>query len=78
MVAVSCFDLRTDPVDILGTSGANAMVIRNVGGRVAPVLPHLATFDALFDVPRVFVLHVSIVQWELHPIFGNLTQFICK
>ena len=35
---IGCADMRVDPADILGTKPGEALVIRNIGGRVTPVL----------------------------------------
>ena len=37
-VVIGCADMRVDPVDILGIQPGEALVLRNIGGRVTPVL----------------------------------------
>jgi carbonic anhydrase len=37
-VIIGCADMRVDPADILGTKPGEAVIIRNIGGRVAPDL----------------------------------------
>jgi carbonic anhydrase len=37
-VIIGCADMRVDPADILGTGPGEAVVIRNIGGRITPVL----------------------------------------
>ena len=34
---IGCADMRVDPEDILGTTPGEAVVIRNIGGRITPV-----------------------------------------
>jgi carbonic anhydrase len=35
---IGCADMRVDPADILGLKPGEALVIRNIGGRITPVL----------------------------------------
>lgn len=42
-------DKRANPFDFLGITDSDAMVIRNVGGDVAPNLNALITIDHLFQ-----------------------------
>src|SRR5271156_3672437 len=37
-MVIGCADMRVDPADILGTKPGEAVVIRNIGGRVTPGL----------------------------------------
>ena len=37
-IIIGCADMRVDPADILGTKPGEAVVIRNIGGRVTPGL----------------------------------------
>ncbi len=37
-VIIGCADMRVDPEDILGTEPGEAVVIRNIGGRITPGL----------------------------------------
>jgi len=37
-IIIGCADMRVDPADILGTKPGEAVVIRNIGGRITPVL----------------------------------------
>jgi carbonic anhydrase len=37
-VIIGCADMRVDPEDILGTAPGEAVVIRNIGGRITPGL----------------------------------------
>jgi carbonic anhydrase len=37
-IIISCADMRADPVDVLGIQPGEAVVIRNIGGRVTPGL----------------------------------------
>ena len=48
---ISCADPRVDPVHILGLELGEAVVLRNVGGRVAPGTVHLLRM--LLQVPKV-------------------------
>jgi carbonic anhydrase len=35
---IGCADMRVDPFDILGLKPGEAVVIRNIGGRITPIL----------------------------------------
>jgi carbonic anhydrase len=37
-VIIGCADMRVDPADILGIAPGEAVVIRNIGGRITPAL----------------------------------------
>ncbi len=37
-IIISCADMRVDPADILGTNPGEAVVLRNIGGRITPGL----------------------------------------
>ena len=37
-IIIGCADMRVDPADILGTKPGEAVVIRNIGGRITPGL----------------------------------------
>jgi carbonic anhydrase len=37
-IIIGCADMRVDPADILGIEPGEAVVIRNIGGRITPVL----------------------------------------
>lgn len=37
-IIIGCADMRVDPADILGTTPGEAVVIRNIGGRITPGL----------------------------------------
>jgi carbonic anhydrase len=37
-IIIGCADMRVDPSDILGTKPGEAVVIRNIGGRITPGL----------------------------------------
>ena len=37
-VIIGCADMRVDPAHILGTKPGEAVVLRNIGGRITPVL----------------------------------------
>ena len=37
-IIIGCADMRVDPADILGTEPGEAVVIRNIGGRITPGL----------------------------------------
>jgi carbonic anhydrase len=37
-VIIGCADMRVDPADILGTAPGEAVVMRNIGGRITPGL----------------------------------------
>lgn len=35
-IIIGCADMRVDPADILGLHPGEALVIRNIGGRITP------------------------------------------
>ena len=37
-IVIGCADMRVDPADVLGLEAGEALVLRNIGGRVTPVL----------------------------------------
>ncbi len=37
-IIIGCADMRVDPADILGIKLGDAVVIRNIGGRITPAL----------------------------------------
>jgi carbonic anhydrase len=37
-IIISCADMRADPVDVLGIQPGEAVVMRNIGGRITPGL----------------------------------------
>jgi carbonic anhydrase len=37
-VIIGCADMRVDPVHVLGTKPGDAVVLRNIGGRITPAL----------------------------------------
>ncbi len=37
-IIIACADMRVDPADVLGLKPGEALVLRNIGGRVTPVL----------------------------------------
>lgn len=37
-IVIGCADMRVDPADVLGLEPGEALVLRNIGGRVTPVL----------------------------------------
>jgi carbonic anhydrase len=37
-IVIGCADMRVDPADILGIKPGEAVVMRNIGGRITPVL----------------------------------------
>jgi carbonic anhydrase len=50
---LACVDMRVDPADLLGTKPGEAVVIRNVGGRVTPgVIEELGMLRRVSQVAR--------------------------
>jgi carbonic anhydrase len=50
LFVITCLDPRTDPAHFLGLNLSDAMVIRNVGGRVTPeVIDHVAFISQLAE-----------------------------
>ena len=53
LFVITCLDPRTDPAHFLGLNLSDAMVIRNVGGRVTPeVIAHVAFISQLAESVR--------------------------
>jgi carbonic anhydrase len=53
LFVITCLDPRTDPAHFLGLGLSDAMVIRNVGGRVTPeVIEHVAFIGQLAETVR--------------------------
>jgi len=50
-IIIGCADMRVDPADILGTKPGEAVVIRNIGGRITPaVLNELGLLGRIGEV----------------------------
>src|SRR5438552_18722114 len=64
LFVITCLDPRTDPAHFLGLGLSDAMVIRNVGGRVTPeVINDVAFIDALAEtaLPDGPLLQVAVI-----------------
>jgi carbonic anhydrase len=65
LAVVTCLDPRTDPAHVLGLELSDAIVIRNVGGRVTPeVIEHLAFLGLLAEafVPDGPLFEIAVVH----------------
>ena len=52
-VIIGCADMRVDPADILGTGPGEAVVMRNIGGRITPgLLEQLGMLGRIGHVAR--------------------------
>jgi carbonic anhydrase len=52
-VIIGCADMRVDPTDILGTKPGEAVVMRNIGGRITPgLLEELGLLGRIGEVAR--------------------------
>jgi carbonic anhydrase len=52
-VIIGCADMRVDPADILGTKPGEAVVMRNIGGRITPgLLEQLGLLGRIGEVAR--------------------------
>ena len=52
-VIIGCADMRVDPADILGTGPGDAVVMRNIGGRITPgLLEQLGMLGRIGQVAR--------------------------
>jgi carbonic anhydrase len=50
-VIIGCADMRVDPADIFGTKPGEAVIIRNIGGRITPgLLEQLALLGRIGEV----------------------------
>jgi carbonic anhydrase len=50
-IIIGCADMRVDPADILGLKPGEAVVIRNIGGRITPgLLEQLALLGRIVEV----------------------------
>jgi carbonic anhydrase len=63
VLVVTCLDARTDPAHFLGLDAGDALVLRNMGGRVTPAVEReiglLAALTASLGLgaPEVFLVH---------------------
>jgi len=53
---VSCLDSRCNPQMIFGLTPAEAVVIRNPGGRVWSALPDIVALDSRFPITQIVIL----------------------
>ncbi|KAH8893608.1 carbonic anhydrase [Thozetella sp. PMI_491] len=68
VVILSCLDSRANPYEVLGLKPLECIVFRNVSGRIAPVLPHIAALDAFFHINQIIILHhnnCGATHWTL-------------
>lgn len=50
-IVIGCADMRVDPADVLGIKAGEAVIIRNIGGRITPgLLEQLAMLGRIGDV----------------------------
>ena len=56
---MSCLDSRCNPQTIFGLTPAEAVVIRNPGGRVWSALPDIVALDSRFPITRIVILQHS-------------------
>ncbi|MFZ0972111.1 MAG: hypothetical protein WAN22_07770 [Solirubrobacteraceae bacterium] len=69
LFGITCLDPRVDPAHFLGLGLGNAMVVRNVGGRVTPEVIKVVAFigqlaeTALPDGPLFEVAVIHHTQW---------------
>ena len=67
-VIIGCADMRVDPADILGTKPGEAVVMRNIGGRITPgLLEALGLLGRIGEVAREIPggggeFHIIILQ----------------
>jgi carbonic anhydrase len=65
LFVITCLDPRTDPAHFLGLGLSDAMVIRNVGGRVTPeVIDHVAFIGQLAEtvLPDGPLFEVAVIH----------------
>jgi len=65
LFVITCLDPRTDPAHFLGLNVSDAMVIRNVGGRVTPeVINHVAFISQLAEsvLPDGPLFEVAVIH----------------
>ena len=65
LFVITCLDPRTDPAHFLGLGLSDAMVIRNVGGRVTPeVIEHVAFIGQLAEtaLPEGPLVEVAVIH----------------
>ena len=65
LFVITCLDPRTDPAHFLGLGLSDAMVIRNVGGRVTPeVIEHVAFIGQLAEtaLPEGPLFEVAVIH----------------
>jgi carbonic anhydrase len=57
--AVACLDSRCNPYTIFSLSQAEAIVVRNPGGRVLSALPDILALDSRFGIQQLVLLQHS-------------------
>ena len=53
---VSCLDSRCNPATIFGLTPADAIMIRNPGGRVWSALPDIVALDSRFPISQIVIV----------------------
>jgi carbonic anhydrase len=67
-IIIGCADMRVDPADILGTKPGEAVVLRNIGGRITPgLLEQLRLLGRIGEVAKEIPggggeFHIVILQ----------------
>jgi len=62
-IIIGCADMRVDPADMLGIAPGEAVVMRNIGGRVTPGL--LEQLGMLASIGEVADAGRDPVRWTL-------------
>jgi hypothetical protein len=62
-IIVGCADMRVDPAHVLGINSGEAVVIRNIGGRITPLLGVTPPIQSLFWAHSRAVI-VSPADWQ--------------
>ncbi|EED19837.1 conserved hypothetical protein [Talaromyces stipitatus ATCC 10500] len=58
VIVITCCDIRVDPVEFLHLKAASdAVILRNVGGRVGPLVNDIVALDVFIGMKEIMVVH---------------------
>lgn len=57
VLVITCCDIRCDPAEFLQLKAPDALILRNVGGHVGPLLNDIAVLDAVIGMKEIMVIH---------------------
>jgi carbonic anhydrase len=57
VIVITCCDIRCDPTEFLNLKPADAIILRNVGGKVAPLVKDIVILDAFIGMKEIMLIH---------------------